>query len=342
MLSLRSRRCEHGSRRTPTTLLEHGTYAAEFMQAMIDFSEVVFDYPGHRALHGVSGQIAGGTVTAMVGPNGAGKTTLLRCLAALDAPFSGRVAVDGIDVIADPRAGRARLGFLQDLFGLYDELSARRCLIYAAASRGVERGQVRQRVDEVAQRLNLTALLDKRAGTLSRGQRQRLAIGQTIIHRPKVLLLDEPSAGLDPEARAELSALLKSLCREGMTLVVSSHILSELQDYSTRLMVVDRGRILEHGPIVAPPTAKRRFTVKLAAAAPSAVAMLRERGDVIVIEAEDAQLVFDFTGDLDSQAALLAALIGAGARVASFAEATVSLEAIYLDRVRADRAAAAR
>jgi ABC-2 type transport system ATP-binding protein len=312
----------------------------DLMPPIIDFSDVVFDYPGHRALHSVSGQIEAGTVTAMIGPNGAGKTTLLRCLAALDSPFSGKIAVDGVDIVARPRDGRARVGFLQDLFGLYDELSARRCLMHAAASRGVPAAELPRRIEEVARRLNLAALLDKKAGAMSRGQRQRLAIGQTIIHKPMVLLLDEPSAGLDPEARAELSALLKSLCREGMTLVVSSHILSELQDYSTRLMVVDRGRILEHGPIVAPSAEKRRLLVKFAAGAPQAVPLLKARTDVTIVATDELSITVDFAGDVAGQAGLLADLVSAGARVASFSEVQISLEAIYLDRVRTDRAVA--
>jgi ABC-2 type transport system ATP-binding protein len=311
------------------------------MQAMIEFGDVVFDYPGHRALHGVSGRIEAGTVTAMVGPNGAGKTTLLRCLAALDPPFSGTIAVDGIDIVADPRTGRARLGFLQDLFGLYDELSARRCLIHAAASRRVPRAQIAQRVDEVAKSLDLTTLLDKKAGALSRGQRQRLAIVQTIVHRPAVLLLDEPSAGLDPGARGELSALLKTLAAQGITIVVSSHILSELQDYSTHVMLVDRGRIVEYGPIAGAAGERRRMVVRLAAPNNAATALLRGRTDVSAVEAGDTAISFEFAGGATEQAALLAALVNAGVAVASFAEAQASLEAIYRDRMRGGRAGAA-
>src|SRR5882757_7077421 len=203
---------------------------------MIEVRGLVFEYPGHRALHGVSLTIASGAITALVGPNGAGKTTLLRCMAALETPYAGSVAIDGLDTREAPRAIHARLGYLPDFFGLYDALSVRRCLHYAARAHGIGPGE--------AARVGLSDRMEQAAGALSRGLRQRLAIAQAIVHRPAVLLLDEPAAGLDPQARRDLSHLLLSLREGGMTLVVSSHILAELEDYSDRMVIVDKGRIV--------------------------------------------------------------------------------------------------
>ncbi len=304
---------------------------------MIEIRDLVFDYPGHRALHGVSAAIAAGSITALIGPNGAGKTTLMRCLAALEIPFSGTIRFDGIDVIAEPRAARARIGFLQDLFGLYDSLSARRCLIYAAAARGVADDAIGPRVEATAARLGLAALLEQRAGTLSRGQRQRLAIGQAIIHAPKLLILDEPAAGLDPEARADLAALLRQLQQQGMTLLVSSHILGELEDYSTHLMMLDRGRILQHGAIQAERAARRRLKVAVVSGRETAAALLGDWPGVGIPVAAADGLAFDFAGDAAAQAALLTALIGAGVAVTTFAEDQASLEDLYLARLRQAR-----
>jgi ABC-2 type transport system ATP-binding protein len=308
---------------------------------MIRFENLVFDYPGHRALHGVSGQIDPGSITALVGPNGAGKTTLMRCMAALDTPFSGSIHLGDLDVIAEPRRTRARLGFLQDLFGLYDELSARRCLHYAAATRGVPEQEIGARIDAVAARVGIAPLLDHLAGALSRGQRQRLAIGQTIIHSPALLILDEPAAGLDPESRAELSALLRTLRDDGMTLIVSSHILAELEDYSTHLLVLEGGRIAQHSAIATVRPMARRLTATMAGSSSQAKALLRQRAEVSALGIAGNTLTFEFSGDDAAQAALLAALINDGIRVVSFSETRASLEELYLDRIRSVRAARA-
>jgi ABC-2 type transport system ATP-binding protein len=210
---------------------------------MIEVKDVVYDYPSARALHGVSFTVEPGAVLAMVGPNGAGKTTLLRCMAALDNPTEGTLAIAGFDTRTDPRGVHGAIGYLPDFFGLYEDLSVRRALTYAARSRGVPVAETPRAVDEAAERVQLSDRMEARAGELSRGLKQRLAIGQTIVHRPRVLLLDEPAAGLDPEARRALSDLILRLSRDGLTIVVSSHILSELEDYSTRMLMIRDGRV---------------------------------------------------------------------------------------------------
>lgn len=213
---------------------------------MIEISQLVFEYPGHRALDGVSLHIGAGSVTALVGPNGAGKSTLMRCIAGLDQPLSGQIHVKGISVPEQPREVHRHLGYLSDFYGLYDRLSVQRCLEYSALSMGVSTEQVAERVQQVAVKLGLSQLLQRYPTELSRGQRQRVAIGQAIIHQPSVLLLDEPASGLDPEARSNLSQLFRSLQAQGMTLVVSSHILSELDEYCTHILSIREGRIENH------------------------------------------------------------------------------------------------
>ena len=213
---------------------------------MIEVSQLVFEYPGHRALDGVSLRIGAGSVTALVGPNGAGKSTLMRCIAGLDQPLSGEVHVKGISVPEHPREVHRHLGYLSDFYGLYDRLSVQHCLEYSAMAMGVAADQVDLRVQEVAGQLGLMELLQRNPTELSRGQRQRVAIGQAIIHQPSVLLLDEPASGLDPEARSSLSQLFLRLQAQGMTLVVSSHILSELDEYCTHILSIRNGRLESH------------------------------------------------------------------------------------------------
>ncbi len=270
-----------------------------------------------------------GTVTALVGPNGAGKTTLLRCLAGLEQPLAGTVTIDGIDVASDPRLAHRKLGFLQDFFGVYETLSVARNLLHAAAAQGIQRGDLARAATEAAAAVGLTDRLDQRAGELSRGLRQRLAIARTIVHAPALLLLDEPASGLDPEARSELSALILRLGAGGMTIIVSSHILAELEEYSTQLLAMRGGKIGPLRIIGTQPGAARRLRLGLIGDPESAVALLATLDHVANPRVEPGAVSFDFTGDPAAQAALLRALIGAGLAVVSLAEVTINLQHIY-------------
>ncbi|MFI4936930.1 MAG: ABC transporter ATP-binding protein [Candidatus Berkiellales bacterium] len=212
---------------------------------MIIVENLCFDYPGKRALDNVSFTISPHTITALVGPNGAGKTTLLRCLSALESPTHGKITIDGWDADRHPRKIHEEGSYLPDFFGLYDDLTVFQNLRFFAWSHGCFSG-TKTLVEEAMQRLDLKKYQHVTAGKLSRGLRQRLAIAQTIIHKPKILFLDEPASGLDPESRYHLSKLFLDLQKEGTTLIVSSHILAELEDYSTHMLVVNQGKILMH------------------------------------------------------------------------------------------------
>lgn len=303
------------------------------MSAMIEVSGVVYDYPAARALHGVSFEVQAGAVLALVGPNGAGKSTLMRCIAALDVPTEGTIRVAGLDVEADPRGVHAAIGYLPDFFGLYEELSVRKALTYAARSRGVGVSETPAAVEMAAARVQLTDRLEARAGELSRGLKQRLAIAQTIVHQPRVLLLDEPAAGLDPEARRSLSDLILSLARDGMTIVVSSHILAELEDYSTQMLMIRDGAVAGGGVVAAGGGHRDGARVEVTfAETPD------DLGDRLValgvtverLEGDTATLVLP-EGEDDS--ALLGKLIGAGLKVRSFQAARKTLEDAYLAEV---------
>ena len=212
---------------------------------MLQAENLIFDYPDKRALHGVSLTIARGEIVALVGPNGAGKSTLIRCLIGLFRPTSGHVFMNGLDVHQAPRAVHRHIGYLGDFVGLYDGLSVRRCLYHAAAAAGLSKPERQAGLQRAAERLGLIGHFDALAGQLSRGQRQRLAIAQAIVHQPEFLVLDEPAAGLDPEARSRLSDLILKLRHDGTTILVSSHILSELEDYCTKMVMIDDGRLID-------------------------------------------------------------------------------------------------
>ncbi len=309
---------------------------ADGSSRVVAVRDLVFDYPSGRALDGVTFGVERGAICALVGPNGAGKTTLLACIAALRAPFSGTVAVDGVDAIESPRECHARLGYLSDFFGLYEQLNVRQCLAHAAAMREVPAARLAAAVDEAIARLDLHDYADARAGALSRGWRQRLGIAQAIIHQPSVLLLDEPASGLDPEARHALATLMRRLRDDGMTLMVSSHILAELEDYSTEMLILRAGRIVEQRALDAARGGRARLHVRLHRPEAGLRAALERDGvSELAIEGDGAR--FAFAGDDAGRAALLAHLVDAGMPVCAFGEDAESMQDAYLARLAEDR-----
>jgi len=305
----------------------------------ISVSGVSYLYPGTRALDDVSFDITRGSVTALVGPNGAGKTTLLRCLAGLDRPLTGGIRVADIDVLEEPRLAHAHMGYLSDFFGLYDTLTVRQSLSHAASANGVPDSALAETVKRTAQRLDIADRLNQLCAALSRGLRQRVAIGQAIVHAPDVLLLDEPASGLDPEARHSLALLFTRLKDEGMTLVVSSHILAELDEYSTHMLVLRGGCVIEHRPLriasaADAATETRRVRVTLAGVHAPWRDTLAAVAGVHVLDADERGALLSIAGGTGEQARVLRELITAGAPVAGFAEETENLHQSYLRTVQ--------
>ncbi len=310
---------------------------------IIEVIDLTFDYPGFRALAQVSLRIEPGTVTALVGPNGAGKTTLLRCIAALDTPLSGTVRVAGHDVYESPREVHALMGYLSDSFGLYSELTVAQGLEYAARSQGLATEAVAKAVQTTAERMGLGDKSQKLASTLSRGQRQRLAIGQAIIHSPQVLLLDEPASGLDPEARGALAGVFKALQAQGMTLLVSSHILAELDAYSTHMLALNQGRVLEHRALggataaSAGAPAERLLRLEFVHSAESVASWLANQVNVTLRHIDASGLEISLRGDAAAQAALVSACVAAGYPLTVVAPVTENLQQSYLKSLEAER-----
>ena len=310
---------------------------------IIEVIDLTFDYPGFRALAHVSLRIEPGTVTALVGPNGAGKTTLLRCIAALDTPLSGTVRVAGHDVYESPREVHALMGYLSDSFGLYSELTVAQGLEYAARSQGLASADVAAAVPTTAQRMGLGDKLQNLVSTLSRGQRQRLAIGQAIIHSPQVLLLDEPASGLDPEARGALAGVFKALQAQGMTLLVSSHILAELDAYSTHMLALNQGRVLEHRalggatPASAGTPAERLLRLEFVHSAESVASWLANQVNITLRRIDASGLEISLRGDAAAQAALVSACVAAGYPLTVVAPVTENLQQSYLKSLQAER-----
>jgi len=298
---------------------------------MIEVKNLNFDYPGKRVLHDVSFTIAQGSVTALVGPNGAGKTTLLRCLVALDRPHSGDISVGGIDVTENPRAVHRQIGYLSDFFGLFNDLTVRQCLTYMCWSQQVDVKNVAAHVEKIAREVMIDNMLERKAGVLSRGYRQRLGIGLALVHDPALIILDEPASGMDPEARIQLSHLMRSLRSRGKTMIVSSHILNELEDYCTDMLIIRDGRVAGHVLLSehAQKTQRILYISLRGGAAAHAQILAAEPG--LRIESFDGDVATcRFDGDERAQQTLLSALFAAGLPVYNFASEQHSLQDAYM------------
>lgn len=302
----------------------------------IEVSHLSYEYPNKRVLDDVSFSLPHGGVTALVGPNGAGKTTLLRLLAALEHPYSGTVTIDGIDTQESPRECHTKIGYLSDSFGLYDDLSVRQCLEHIASMHGIRNKLCSERTEEVANTVGITTLFSQRAGSLSRGQRQRVGIAQALIHKPKIVILDEPAAGLDPEARHELSTLVRSLRDSGCTLLISSHILAELEDYSDAMLTLNNGNILGHVPVGKGVAlgAHRQIRLQVVGDQTNAVTFLASQPSVTeaTVTPDGIIATLSDSGD-EAQATLLRALVTNNIPVLSFSEYRTGMQDVYLSQV---------
>ncbi|MFQ3576745.1 MAG: ABC transporter ATP-binding protein [Cytophagales bacterium] len=306
-----------------------------FEKPLVEVRDLVYEYPKSRALNHVSFSLQEGSITALVGPNGAGKSTLMRCMAALMKPLSGDIFINGIDVVENPRETHRLLGYLSDFFGLYEELNVEQSLHHAAALRGLFDDDATKAIIEVVSKLEIEPLLARKNFELSRGQRQRVGIAQAIIHKPKIVLLDEPASGLDPEARHQLSDLLKSLNAEGISFLVSSHILTELEEYSNELLVIDNGKILDQKSLT---TKKHEFSkkmiVQLAGDLNHAKTTLENLNGVLTVEIDHQNLMVSIPQHAGLENQVLLCLINQNLTILNFFEMKLNLQEEYIKTIK--------
>jgi ABC-2 type transport system ATP-binding protein len=200
-----------------------------------------------QAVDGVSFEVGAGQVVGLIGANGAGKTTLMRILATLDLPDRGTIHLNGINVVEKPTAVRRRLGWMPDHVGVYRDTTVGDYLDFYGRAHGFRDRELVRRLGDVIEFTELGELLDRPADALSKGQTQRLSLARTLLNDPEFLILDEPAAGLDPKARLEFKNLVRLLRARGKTLLISSHILSELGEMCDSLLFMDRGRMVHQG-----------------------------------------------------------------------------------------------
>ena len=298
------------------------------------------EYGDTVAVRDVSLSVPRGAVVALVGPNGAGKTTLLKMVAALLEPTAGTARLCGLDIRESPRQVHSKVGFLPDFYGLYDELKVQEYLEYFCRAYRLGPREREEIIDQVLAQVDLAEKRDQLIETLSRGMRQRLAIARTLIHNPPVLLLDEPAAGLDPEGRHELQFLFRRLAQAGKTLIVSSHILTELEDYCSHIAILDKGALVASGPAeqVRQSSGKgRQIRIRTAGNVQELEAILRAADLVQRFNREEDGWLVSFSGDEEGMAALLKQLVSSGVPVTFFGEEKRTIQDTYLALLRPHR-----
>jgi ABC-2 type transport system ATP-binding protein len=294
-------------------------------------------YYGERAaIRDLSFTIEKGEVIGFLGLNGAGKSTTLKVLGCVLLPTSGRVLIDGFDVTRDPHEIRKRIGFLPDTPPLYDEMTVEGYLEFVAELRGVTREQLSSRVGEAMKKTSLTDRKDDLIGSLSHGYRQRVGVAQALVHNPKLLILDEPTGGLDPVQIVEMRELIRQLKGEH-TVLVSSHILGEISQICDRYLVIQQGEIIARGTeadLSGLLGNAGAVDLELAGGSPQkaidALKTVPGVSDVTITRQDDASTVLRVVGQGELRPALVKALVAADAAVLKVDKAAARLENIFL------------
>lgn len=217
--------------------------------SLLEVKHLTRDFGSFRAVNDVSFTVDPGEILGFIGPNGAGKSTTMRILATLDVPSFGDVLLDGRSVVNEPDRARPLIGYMPDRYGTYEDMTVFEFLDFFARAYRLKGKERRARVESVMEFARLTQLRERLTSSLSKGMKQRVALGRTLLHDPRLLILDEPADGLDPRARIELRELLKALADQGKAVLISSHILTELSELCDACAIIEQGRLLATGPV---------------------------------------------------------------------------------------------
>jgi ABC-2 type transport system ATP-binding protein len=309
------------------------------------------DYGVLRAVDDVSFDLEAGTILGFIGPNGAGKSTTMRILATLDTPTAGEVRLDGFSLVDAPDKARPLIGYMPDRYGTWDDVTVAEFLDFFARAYGLKGALRKRRVDSVMDFTGLGPLADKLTSALSKGMKQRVALGRTLLHDPKLLILDEPADGLDPRARIELRELLRALADQGKAVLISSHILTELAEICDTCAIIEQGRLLATGKVAdllaqAAGTAVAELSVRLFVTGEEAeavwkkaervlleqpwVADVAREGESLRIRLEQKEAEAGARWVDEAATRLLAALVGAGLPVCAFSHRERNLEDAFM------------
>jgi ABC-2 type transport system ATP-binding protein len=301
---------------------------------MIRIRDLRVDYDTFCAVRDLNLEVGAGEVCGLIGPNGAGKTTTMRAMIGLVEPTYGEIEVMGIDAREDPGGVNRIVGFMPDFPPVYDDLLAWEFLDLFAASYGIPYPGRRKKVDAYLDRVGLAEKKTSPAVELSRGMRQRLMLAKTLIPEPSVLLLDEPASGVDPQGRIDLKNILKSLAAEGRTVLISSHILAEMNEFCTAVAIVEKGTVVVNGRIEEVNSRIMGDSMLVVEVLGDSALFLqqiaRDERAGEVRRSGESTFEFRFRGDVEAASGLLTALVGQGVRIASFSRRRDNLEDLFL------------
>lgn len=300
---------------------------------MIELTNFGKDYGEFTAVGSVNMKIEAGELFGFIGPNGAGKSTSIRFLATLLKSTRGDGTVNGFSVNKQPMDVRRSIGYMPDDFGVYDGMKVWEFLDFFAVAYKIGRTQRKKVIGDVLELLDLTHKRDDFVNGLSRGMKQRLCLAKTLVHDPPVLILDEPTSGLDPRARIEVKALLKELRKMGKTIMISSHILSELADCCTSIGIIERGQLLMHGPIDSVYRQMRRnriVEIRFVENQDAGVSIVRSDPTMRGIEIDGDRVTAEFETDDQGLAILMKRLVDNGVKMRSFSDKDPTLEDVFM------------
>ena len=292
-----------------------------------------------KALDALDLTVQQGDLFGFIGSNGAGKTTTLRILATFLAPTAGTARVFGHDVVREADAVRHVIGYMPDFFGVYKDMEVTEYLDFFGACYKIPSAQREKTVADVLELVGLSEKKGALIGALSRGMQQRLGLARVLIHDPQLLLLDEPASGLDPRARIEMMAILQELQRMGKTIIISSHILSELQTLCNRCCIIERGKLIYSGPIKGAQMQLadvRAFWVRVGSPLASARDLLAARPEISRVEVADDRLKVVLNDSNADPSFIPETLVSAGVRLLEFREDEIGLEEVFMRVTRGE------
>jgi ABC-2 type transport system ATP-binding protein len=278
-------------------------------------------------------KIEPGEMFGFIGPNGAGKSTTIRFLSTLLRATAGDGIVNGCRVSKDPLGVRRSIGYMPDSFGVYDGMKVWEFLDFFAVAYQIPRNRRKQVIGDVLDLLDLTGKRNDYVNGLSRGMKQRLCLAKTLVHDPPVLILDEPTSGLDPRARIEIKALFRELRQMGKTILISSHILTELADCCTSIGIIERGKLLMHGPMDDVYRRIRRnriVQIRFLENMDLGVSIVRSVPETREVQLDGTRATVELACDDGQLAGLMEKLVAAGVRMQSFAEKEPTLEDVFM------------
>ena len=285
------------------------------------------------ALDEVSMHVRDGAMYGFVGPNGAGKTTTIRCMMGLLAADGGKLLINGIDMEKEPKKALSLIGYIPDDFGVYDNLKVLEYMKFFASCYGITGLSARKRSMTLLDQVGLEGKSDFYVDSLSKGMKQRLCLARALVHNPSILIMDEPTAGLDPRTRVEFKEILKDLKDQKKTVFISSHILSELSEVCTDIGIIDEGKVVLEAPIddiLNQINVSRQLVISVSGDQTTALKILRSHPCVETITIRQEDMVVGFTGNRQDEIMLLQQLVDAEVMVYGFARERGSLESVFM------------